>query len=614
MARRLLHIANNLRLKHKIAVLCTLLVVASTSVSGGLLYLYSADMTTKSAAVHSSEVLLQVSNYLDEKLKGMITRSLMMRTDSMFNDTAARFLLNDDPKDYATALSYFSSVFLEMRYSEPFISSVFLYTPKGNFYDLTLPYRAGIDVTETELFRTVQAMPDSSIYWLPRAKSEIYLGNEDVVTLVLRFSVSGYRDEVYLVIHLKEQLILQYLQTVQSEDGNSMTLIDNEGKTIASSDPTLLTRIRENAPIWDGILADERGYTKLHSGADSYTINYARTSVAPWTLINIQSERALLRDLESMKHYSALILLISITVSFAVGYFISARIGRPIVALERTMQQVRLTRFDVRFEYPHEDEVGKLGRTFNYMTEEIQSLIEQQSRYIEQLEREKERVQEEQRLKRLAELKALQSQMTPHFLYNTLDSIKWMAESSGQPAIVRMITALASFFRTTLSRGKEIITIEEELSHVSSYLAIQKIRYADRFTYDIAMDERVQQCLTVKFVLQPLVENAIYHGIKQQTGTGFIRISAALAGDTVELTVEDNGPGIHPVKLQLLRKRLLTSQETHAEGYGLYNVNDRIKLYFGDAFGIRIDSEPGRGTKVTAKLPIANQEEVAANV
>ena len=614
MARRLLHIANNLRLKHKIAVLCTLLVVASTSVSGGLLYLYSADMTTKSAAVHSSEVLLQVSNYLDEKLKGMITRSLMMRTDSMFNDTAARFLLNDDPKDYATALSYFSSVFLEMRYSEPFISSVFLYTPKGNFYDLTLPYRAGIDVTETELFRTVQAMPDSSIYWLPRAKSEIYSGNEDVVTLVLRFSVSGYRDEVYLVIHLKEQLILQYLQTVQSEDGNSMTLIDNEGKTIASSDPTLLTRIRENAPIWDGILADERGYTKLHSGADSYTINYARTSVAPWTLINIQSERALLRDLESMKHYSALILLISITVSFAVGYFISARIGRPIVALERTMQQVRLTRFDVRFEYPHEDEVGKLGRTFNYMTEEIQSLIEQQSRYIEQLEREKERVQEEQRLKRLAELKALQSQMTPHFLYNTLDSIKWMAESNGQPAIVRMITALASFFRTTLSRGKEIITIEEELSHVSSYLAIQKIRYADRFTYDIAMDERVQQCLTVKFVLQPLVENAIYHGIKQQTGTGFIRISAALAGDTVELTVEDNGPGIHPVKLQLLRKRLLTSQEAHAEGYGLYNVNDRIKLYFGDAFGIRIDSEPGRGTRVTAKLPIANQEEVAANV
>lgn len=614
MIQRLIQPLYNLRLKHKIVLCCALLVVVSTSFSGLLLYRYAAEVTTETSRVHSSEMMVQVSNYLNEKLKGIITRSLSLRSDRMFDETAVRFLTSDDPRYYATALSYFSNVFLEMRYSEPFIASVFLYTPKGSFYDLTLPYRTDNQFTDTAMYQAISRQPNASVYWLPRAKSELYRQNESVVSLVLRFSVNGYNEELYMVIHLKERLILDYLRNAQFGEGSSTLIVDAAGNTIASSGSAVVQRLQEDAAVWNSVLANDRGFTKMNVGTDAYAINYITTNVAPWTIVNIQSQKALLEKLRSMKLYLMLILLISITLSFAIALLVSATISRPLVALERTMQQVRLRRFDARFEHPYEDEVGKLGRTFNFMTEEIEHLVSQQENYIAELQSEKERAETEQKLKRIAELKALQSQMAPHFLYNTLDSIKWMAEKSGQWDIVRMITALASFFRTSLSRGKEIIPIKEEIGHVASYLRIQKIRYEDRFSYEFHIDEAIDQQMTVKFILQPLVENSIYHGIKLLQGQGAIKISVKAGEDGIRLSVEDNGPGIHPVKLALIRRRFQTLQQEHSDGYGLYNVNDRIKLYFGEAYGLEIDSEQGRGTKVTAFIPIIHRGEEAKHV
>jgi two-component system, sensor histidine kinase YesM len=593
----------NLRLKHKIALLCIVLVVVSTSISGILLYRNAAVVTTDTASVHSTQVIAQVNNYLNEKLKGIITRSLALRSDTVFNETAARFLMSDDPRYYSSALSYFSSIFLEMRYSEPFISSVFLYTPKGSFYDLTLPHNPGLHFPDTAMFRTISAQKDASVYWLPRSTSELYRDSEKVISLILRFSVSGYNEELYMVIHLKEQRILEYLSNVQSQDGSSTMIVDSQGDRVVSSDSPIIQQLVQDAAALSRIITDPKGSTEWKSGADSFMISYTRMNVAPWTLVHIQSQKALLDKLRNMKVYSGFILLISITVSLGVAFFLSATISRPLVALERTMKKVRLKQFDVRFDYPYDDEVGKLGKTFNFMTEEIDDLIGQQNSYISQLQQEKERVQTEQRLKRIAELKALHSQMTPHFLYNTLDSIKWMAEKNGQSDIARMITALATFFRTALSRGKEIISIEEELGHAVSYLTIQKMRYEDRFIHEIQIDEPLKSNRTVKFILQPLVENAIYHGIKQQQSQGKIRIVVRACEEGIRLSVEDNGPGIHPVKLKLIQRRLELPQEEQAEGYGLFNVNDRLKLHFGEAFGLDIHSELGKGTTVTACIP-----------
>lgn len=604
----------NLRWKHKVALLCAALVVASTGISGILLYRNAAQVTTEAEAVHSSNVILQVNNYLTEKLKGIITRSLAMRTDSVFNETATQFLINEDPRYYASALSYFSSVFLEMRYSEPFISSVYLYTPKSSFYDLSLPHDTGLDFTNTAMFRSIASQPDSSVYWLPHAESELYRDNGKVIPLVLRFSISGYSEELYMVINLKESMILQYLRDSQTEGGGTIFILDNQTGEVVVGNSPIIPSMLEDASVRNLLLYDESGRTEIRRGQDAYTVNYIRTSLAPWTLVNVQSQLALLDKLQNMKTYSVLILLISITVSFCVAYLLSVTISRPIQRLEKTMQRVRLRKFDVRFEYPYEDEVGKLGRTFNFMTAEIHDLISRQSRYIEQLQEEKERSQQEQRLKRIAELKALQSQMSPHFLYNTLDTIKWTAEREGKPEIANMITALASFYRIALSRGKEIITVKEELAHVESYLAIQKMRDQNQFAYSLHVDPHIESKLTVKFILQPLVENAIYHGIKQREAPGVIEVRAESDNGGIRFTVRDNGPGIHPVKLQVIRNRLRKVQVALEDGFGLYNVNNRIKYYYGDACGLEISSSPGEGALVTAWIPQTLESEATSDV
>lgn len=274
------------------------------------------------------------------------------------------------------------------------------------------------------------------------------------------------------------------------------------------------------------------------------------------------------------------------------------------------MHQVRFGDLSVRFDERSEDEVGKLGRTFNFMVDQLQEQMKQMNLYISELQQEKERVQMEQQLKRRAELKALQSQMSPHFLYNTLDSIKWMAEKNNQMEISRIVTALATFFRTVISRGKEFIPLREEIEHVNSYLVIQQMRYGDLFSYQIEVDPDLKEEYIAKLLLQPLVENAIYHGIKSIEGGGIIRIYAK-RGEKGEilLSVEDNGAGIPPMKVELIRKRLLENQRRSVEGYGLFNVNDRIKLYLGEDYGLSILSESGQGTKLTVRLRGLSREE-----
>jgi two-component system sensor histidine kinase YesM len=614
MTKSLFRRLHDLRLKHKIALLCTLLVVVSTSFSGALLYHNAADITTESASVQSSEVLQQAGNYLNEKLKSIITRGYALRTDSTFNTIVTRYLVSDETQYYASALSYFSSIFQEMRYSEPFISSVYLYTPKASFYDLSMPYRSDLSFMQTNMYKQIASMPEASVYWIPRLQNELYRQDSNVISLVLRFSVNGYNEDLYLVISLKEEAILQYLSNVQSEDGSFTFIVDKNNHTIASNDSPLVHHVMEDSKVMSGILSGKSSSLRSKQGSNIYMLNDTGINVAPWTLIHVQSQKSLLDKLYNMKVYSSFILLLSITFSFGTAILISSNISKPLALLEKSMKKVRFRQFDVQFEYPYEDEVGKLGRSFNIMKEEIHNLIQQKDGYISQLQMEQKRVYAEQRLKRIAEIRALQSQMTPHFLYNTLDSIKWMAEKNNQFEISQMITALALFFRTSLNKGREMIPLSEEVAHATSYLTIQEMRYRDRFTYEFHIDRNIENRLVPHFILQPLIENAIYHGIKPMEKQGMITIRTASAGNCVLLIVEDNGAGIHPVKLQLIRKRFQTIQADSAEGYGLYNVNDRLKLIFGEEYGLDIESESGMGTKVTARVPLAPGKEDLGHV
>ena len=214
-----------------------------------------------------------------------------------------------------------------------------------------------------------------------------------------------------------------------------------------------------------------------------------------------------------------------------------------------------------------------------------------------------EQVKTEQVRLRRAEFELLQSQINPHFLYNTLDAIVWLAEAGEQKKVVSMVGSLSDFFRISLNQGQDILDVREELQHVRSYLEIQQMRYQDILQYEICVPEELYSSRIPKITLQPLVENALYHGIKNKRGKGMIRIDGEMEDSDCILRITDNGRGMTPERLGQVREGIRNRNACETEIYGLYNVNERIRLNFGEKYGITITSTYGEGTCVTVRLP-----------
>ncbi len=282
--------------------------------------------------------------------------------------------------------------------------------------------------------------------------------------------------------------------------------------------------------------------------------------------------------------FAAIMLLIVV-----LSYYIPLSITRPIRELSEVTDQVAKGDLAVRSDVRSGAEVSVLNDSLNMMIDKINELLEQVTR-------------EQVRLRR-AEFELLQAQINPHFLYNTLDAIMWLAESGEQKKVVSMVSSLSEFFRTSLNQGKDIIRIKEELLHVKSYLEIQQVRYQDILKYEIQVPEELYKYLIPKITIQPLVENALYHGIKNKRGLGRIVITGRKEEDSCLLQIKDNGIGISEERLAQVRDKIQHKAESSEEIYGLYNVNERIRLNFGEKYGISIESVYGESTIVSIILP-----------
>ncbi len=268
----------------------------------------------------------------------------------------------------------------------------------------------------------------------------------------------------------------------------------------------------------------------------------------------------------------------------------------PIRMLSEATKQAASGDFAVRAQEDSDDELTVLNTSFNRMIEKIGYLVED--------------IRIEQQNLRQAELKLLQAQINPHFLYNTLDSIIWLAEAGEKEQVVQMVSALSDFFRTTLSKGKDYITLEEEEMHIQSYLQIQQLRYRDILTYDIRIPDELRGNLILKLTLQPLVENALYHGIKNKRSVGHIEVTGRTDGEKMIFCVCDDGIGMTQERLSYIQAVIQGKQsdEKISAGFGLFNVNQRIQLNYGPEFGLTIDSIYGTGTEAAVTIPIVNSQ------
>lgn len=322
-----------------------------------------------------------------------------------------------------------------------------------------------------------------------------------------------------------------------------------------------------------------------------YTVS--RSEATGWIVVGVSYVSELMAGADEARVTYLLVAMVLLAVAMLLAFVLSDKITRPIKSLELSMKEVEKGNFShVALEVRENNEIGRLSRNFNTMTREIQNLMEQSEK--------------EQQAKRKYELKVLQSQINPHFLYNTLDSIIWMAEWGKNQEVVKMTSSLARLLRRSISNEQEVVTIEEEIDYTEAYLTIQKMRYQDKLEYEIEVDPDIRKEETVKLVLQPVVENAIYHGIKYKEGKGLIQIRGFREEGSIILRVQDDGRGMDQDTLKHIFEKHV--RDTKSNGVGLQNVHERIRLYYGTAYGLSFESEPGKGTTVRIRLPGRREE------
>lgn len=318
-------------------------------------------------------------------------------------------------------------------------------------------------------------------------------------------------------------------------------------------------------------------------------IFYVPLSLSEWTAIGVVMKQSLRGDSQEILTLFVITVLMTLLLTIFVSGSLADYELRPIRRIQTYIKDMENGEFGKPLPSMRSDEIGSLAENTQEMSEKIGELLET--------------VKTEQKRMRTAEFKALQAQINPHFLYNSLDSINWLVRKGNTEKAIEMISALTTFFRIGLSKGRDIITVREELEHVRSYLVIQKIRYENQFEYSFYVDPETENYFVPKLMLQPLVENALYHGIKLCDRKCILMIQVLSHGDRIEIEVLDNGAGMDAETLESVRKAMEHKGENRANSYGVVNVNDRIQILAGQEYGLRLTSEKGVGTSARIVLP-----------
>jgi two-component system, sensor histidine kinase YesM len=390
-----------------------------------------------------------------------------------------------------------------------------------------------------------------------------------------------------ILFDIKHDIISTSIKSITLGEKGFVFVIDDNQHVVYTLTNKITYRVNMK---WLGSVKNTPITTRINR--EKYQIRQEYSEYTGWNIVGVFSLDEIMGSVNAMLYI--LITCVGITLVFItiISVKISQTITNPITQLKKLMKRAEAGDLTARFDVRYQDEVSVLGNNFNQMLDRIQYLIHMV--YIEQQN------------KRIAELKVLQEQIKPHFLYNTLDTINWMAREYEANDIVKLVDALTSMYRIGLSGGKDYITLAEEIKYVSNYLYIQKIRYGPKINYEINEDKNLEKYEIPKLILQPLVENAIYHGIKTKRGEGHLTVTTKDAeGKFMELSVEDDGSGMTQNKVEELNRMMnepFHLDESH-QSFGIFYIKERLRIRYGDLFDVKVESTKEVGTKITIRLP-----------
>lgn len=544
---------------------------------GATLYRKASALAEETAFINTRQVIYQVNQNLDLYMRNMMDISNYLDDMIYYNENIQNSKLNEQMK-----------IILESRKD---LVTLAVFSNEGELVAGVPEYKIknNLDIKDQDWFNVPLKYPGNLYFSSPHVQN-IFEGQYNWVVSLSRhvtFKMNGKPDEGVLVVDMNFNAMDQLCQKVSLGKRGYIYIIDSKGNIVYHPQQQLINVGLKDEDI-NGVLEHVFGrYTDKFNGEKRLitieTVNYCR-----WRIVGV----AYLDDVSAIKkdvgNYAIWVFAVGSLCVILLAAFISAKISHPIKQLEKSMKMVEQGSFDINIDVKGEAEVAQLSKTFNIMVARIKFLMNQ--------------IVIEQESKRKSEINALQAQINPHFLYNTLDSIVWMAEHERNGDVITMVTALAKLFRISISKGKNVITVREELEHVRNYLIIQMKRYKSKFDFEIEAPEELLDYSTLKLILQPIVENAIYHGIEYMVDKGLIKISVEIAEGKLLYQVRDNGLGMEPeVCKNLLVKE---SRSKSGSGVGVKNVHERIQLSYGREYGLEIESELEAGTNVKIWLPL----------
>jgi len=394
-----------------------------------------------------------------------------------------------------------------------------------------------------------------------------------------------------LMVDLNYELIEEICEEVELGSQGYVFVINETGEIVYHPRQQLIYSDLKTELI-DSVLTLKNGNIFLTLDSEDVLYTVHTSSNTGWTLVGVSYIDEMNSYKNQLRTIYILLGILGFSLLILLSILLSSRISRPIEKLRESMKEVERGNFDIEIAVDSTNEIQELAQDCKIAIKKIKELMDQN--------------EHDQDIKRKNELKALQAQINPHFLYNTLDSIIWMAECGQNEEVVDMTTALAEFFRLGITKGSEIVSVRSMIDHIRNYLTIQKMRYKNKLDYRLEVDPDIYSYRTLKLLIQPIVENSIYHGLKEKKSGGWIQIKGRKDGDLLIFEIEDNGVGISEESFEdLLENR---SESKTGSGVGLRNVQERIKLFFGDEFGLTYKSIPGKGTIFTLILPALEQE------
>lgn len=550
-------------------------------------YSYSAEIVLKQSLEQTREIVEQFSISLDNYM-GLMRNKMEILADS---PTIQEELNTHQDKEDIKNDSFYSRnkrirrIMLQI-YSSVTMNDVEIY---------------GINETNhyLSLWSKKYEIPDKDILFenanLSKGRSVLVNNINDADTIQMIKMVKDlqtYKPIGYIRFGLKRNYIEKMAKNINfGSDGGVVIFDENLSKISGIAHDSVLSKLLKEKP--------SIGNFSYSEGKNEYTAVHIHSDSTGWTTVGVIPLRYINKDLAGIQYLTVIIIVLTIIIGVTVSVIIAQSLILPLENTVNALEKFSRGDFAVRLKENRCDEIGKLNRIFNKAIKEINELMQ--------------KVTQSEILNKEMEFKTLQSQMNPHFLYNTLDAINWLAFKEKQTEICNLVAAISSLIRASISNKKSIITIEQELDYVKNYIYIQHIRYKDRFDIIYDIDESLLKQAVPKLIIQPIVENAIIHGIENSKNKNLLYISVKRENECIIIIVKDTGIGMTDEKVSELLKEPLNAEGDEQKAHtnlGLYAVHKRIQLMYGDLYGLTVQSQAGEGTTVTLHIPFTKKQEM----